>query len=869
MESKEPITNLTFQTAGIKYEHFNDFNTSYYRHVYLAAYKKIDDIIEKYDKLVQQEPLGAARRYNEFPNVLTFIGKRGTGKTSSMLSFMESLKNYQDITSGQKTDDMFYCLKEQNVLFTCLDCIDSSLLEKGEDIFQMVLAQMYQKFQDIHDKQNLSLTEENEFGYPARELQQKFEELYRTTCILEQMADSNVRAGESYMSSLRTLSSSQKLREKFEKLVLEYLSIIRNRRQSYTRGVKHHFLVITLDDIDLNIQNGFSMLEKIHRYLMIPHIIVLLSLDYNQMLKICMKNFYKVLPKVDIALKTGLEYVRGVSVDYLDKVLPIHYRIYMPEMSNRYATYSIDQKHMPGGAKTYLLVSLFQKSGVLFDSQGLQRHFYEPKSMRVLAGFLMSINHLEHLSPINLSKMDEESATAFYHICEHNHQFLRSDLGTRMAMEQITDESERTFLELVMKSGVHRSLELAIDFIRKILVKSRESSESISEEYNYGILVNMIYRLIRLDGGIHKPLANFLLVYFSYEFTRTYLYEKIQIKDSVHQIAKDGSIKKLIADSITGNWSSDMLPAINIPEASNTTTSERGIEAGYNWLKPLPTILEKGVNGGNSWLKPLPNFKKINLSKNLPMTRWFHIALPPKSEPQDKLTNKLQNIILHIEMLFLSLNCFKIIGDAGDKWGFEIAERPLKDNSSLSVPLFNRKLKRGGCTTAITARFDIFNFVESSMKGYKAIQDLENAILNTFVTYYDNKIQKKKLQEPLLASQYKKWEETFQDNIALPIYHFDLMYNILKRTRRNAIEQNPDAIEKKDLFTYIQKIYDDIANQLQEQINFYSLSVSTDDDILKQCAKFRKCPYINYFLEKRNFQSKQAFFTELAATLLE
>lgn len=850
MEKKEPITNLTFQTAGIKYEHFNDFNTSYYRHVYLAAYKRIDDIIEKYDTVVHQEPFGTARRYNEVPNVLTFIGKRGTGKTSSMLSFMESLKNYDDITSGQKTDDMFYCLKERDVLFTCLDCIDSSLLENGEDIFQMVLAQMYQKFQDIYDKQNSSLTEENEFGYPARELQQKFEELYRTTCVLEQMAHSNVRAGESYMSSLRTLSSSQKLREKFEKLILEYLSIIRSKRQ-YTSNIKHHFLVITLDDIDLNIQNGFFMLEKIHRYLMIPHIIVLLSLDYNQMLKICMKNFFKVLPEVDTALETGLEYVRSVSVDYLDKVLPIHYRIYMPEMNNRYVTYSIDQKHMPGGTKAFLLVSLFQKSGVLFDSQGLQRHFYEPKSMRVLAGFLMGINHLEDLSPINLSKMDDESATAFYHICEHNHQFLRSDLATRMAMEQITDESERTFLELVMNSGVHRSLELAIDFIRKILVQSEESVDHISEEYNYGILVNMIYRLIRLDGGIHKPLANFLLVYFSYEFTRTYLYEKFQIKDDIHQIVKDGSIKKLIADSIAGTWSSDMLPIIKIPEATNTTTSERGIEGGYDWISQLPIS------------------KKINLSKNLPMTKWFRIGLPSKSEAEETLNSELQNIILYIEILFLSLNCFKTIGDASDKWGFGITEEPSKNAPSIPVLLFYRKLKKGGQTTAITARFDIFNFVESSMKGSKLIQDLENAILNAFVTYYDGKITKKKLQEPLLASQYKKWEETYHDNIALPVYHFDLMYNILKRARRNAKEQNPEAIEKKDLFTYIQKIYEDIASQLQEQVNFYSSSVSINDDILKQYAKFRKCPYINYFLEKRNFQNKQAFFTKLASTLLE
>ena len=60
-----------------------------------------------------------------------------------------------------------------------------------------------------------------------------------------------------------------------------------------------HYVVIAIDDIDLNIQHSFSMLEKIHRYCTVPNVIVLLALDIQQMLSIVTRHFYEVVPKVN------------------------------------------------------------------------------------------------------------------------------------------------------------------------------------------------------------------------------------------------------------------------------------------------------------------------------------------------------------------------------------------------------------------------------------------------------------------------------------------------------------------------------------------------------------------------------------------
>lgn len=64
-----------------------------------------------------------------------------------------------------------------------------------------------------------------------------------------------------------------------------------------------HFLVITIDDLDLNTDVGFEMLELIHRYMMVP-----------QADKIFVEN------KKDID---------RLSRDFINKILLFNTRIYM------------------------------------------------------------------------------------------------------------------------------------------------------------------------------------------------------------------------------------------------------------------------------------------------------------------------------------------------------------------------------------------------------------------------------------------------------------------------------------------------------------------------------------------------------------
>lgn len=95
--------------------------------------------------------------YKSAPNnIITFVGRRGTGKSSAMQSFMHALLNN---TKNPEREAREYTIYDNSrnpkpVQFIGIDWIVASLLEKGEDIFEVILAKMLKVFlEDIESEQ--------------------------------------------------------------------------------------------------------------------------------------------------------------------------------------------------------------------------------------------------------------------------------------------------------------------------------------------------------------------------------------------------------------------------------------------------------------------------------------------------------------------------------------------------------------------------------------------------------------------------------------------------------------------------------------------------------------------------------------------
>lgn len=110
---------------------------SYFNDEYIHAFQVVQGII---DRNFSRNPSSEMKIHNIVP----FIGKRGSGKTSAMMSFSGILaRYYKEQNSFEHYPYVFKNPKgeEEKVRFFCIDCIDGSLLEKGEDIFKLILAQ--------------------------------------------------------------------------------------------------------------------------------------------------------------------------------------------------------------------------------------------------------------------------------------------------------------------------------------------------------------------------------------------------------------------------------------------------------------------------------------------------------------------------------------------------------------------------------------------------------------------------------------------------------------------------------------------------------------------------------------------------------
>ena len=544
--------------TGNWYETYKEFGESRFCNVYKNASRKLYDIISRNEEEWQESKI----KYKEISNILSFVGKRGTGKTSVMSSFAENL-NYL----GRIGDDGF---KEfsQKAEFFCLGCIDCSLMEAGEDIFKSVLARMYQEYQILLNDSERERKNDWTLDFQTREINRKFEALYKALCTLETMSKNTLQSGESYMSSLSNLSSSQRIREQFEELVDEYLDALR-RRGTYNRIENPRYLVVVVDDIDLNIENGFAMLERIHRYMMVSNIVVMLSLDYEQMLSICMNYFYKVLPRVDNALNEGLPGVKAVAIDYLDKVLPPAYRIEMPDFEDAFYPFDVLENQRE---KREMLSLILKKTSIAYDINGLKRHFFQSKSARIFANRMITLQNMDSLQEYILEngdeiKTDKNKNRKFCEICDINLSFLKAEIKTRTNIDVKLTREQKELLEKILQMDVRRSIEKIYNYCMYQLDKDYDAEV----EVNYGKLVNVLYDLGRTSKGDYNAFIQCIFAYLTYEMTRKYLYEKYEMNEKYDNDTEcshsSDALKEIIGDSIAGEWTKYFLPELIIQES--------------------------------------------------------------------------------------------------------------------------------------------------------------------------------------------------------------------------------------------------------------------------------------------------------------
>ena len=272
-----------------------DFDKSMFYAQYNKAYDILKDMMDRNMEIIRTEE----KTITMTPNIIAFCGDRGEGKTSCMESFTQKIKH--DITLSLEF----------------MELIDPAFFDNNHNVVELILGLLYKNFvekeKDIEEHKEVWDNEKNEEKTAlARELSTLFQ---RARLCLRNMAEGKERMFDP-LEQLSVMMSGMSLHERIEELFAKYLEWCKNKE----------CLIIRIDDIDLNMEGAYEMLEALRIYLNNPRCIILMSAKIDQLQKVVAEGLTKQMKdpeKFD---------TNAMALRYIIKVIPIGRQVNMPKV---------------------------------------------------------------------------------------------------------------------------------------------------------------------------------------------------------------------------------------------------------------------------------------------------------------------------------------------------------------------------------------------------------------------------------------------------------------------------------------------------------------------------------------------------------
>ena len=812
---KKEVCLVLDSSYKIKYESISEFENSLFSEVYAKAVQIIQEIQKKNSEYHTKSPFGNERRNNEqIYNTLSFIGGRGTGKTSAMLSFYEYLKDYSRLIQNPNTINQVFQMKP--AYFTAIDHIDAGLLENEEDLIEIILARMLHKLSAVEN----SIIKDHEYEYMRREFHIELRQVYKNLKNLKQKQNNTYWTGETSLDDLLQLSVSYNLRESMKRIVEQYLGLIRYKDSSGI-DLKQHYLVIAVDDIDMLVGKGYQMLEQVRRYLMIPNVIVLLSFDYKQLLSICETHYRREFSDhymEEMAQSGGdsLNWPERLSKSYLEKVIPDGMRIQMPSILGLHqirpqTLYIVPTKQEGESNKNRLsiweFISLKLARGLniyCYKING-QKHFLEPRSLRNLSNYCHELGGLnEDIQFFNIPK-DEAVAESQLEHFEQNYRWILENLQYRVyKMSEIPQQLKELF-EGMQTDSLENQLWEITNEIREYVLWLKEDDDRYFEEIqgpqadsNLGVLLNFLYEYS--DMLPDPDFSALLLVYFSVIISGKLYYDRLNAKETDWELAA----QSLGLSDGFGSWDEIFL---NWDKISSGNKSEGAINYRVGVLND--------VSVGNA----------IDIKLKLPLS----------DENVQENTEALHN--LELNLLFFRSFRWK---DTHTKHDI-----PEYDWSGSENELILGKPKNGYHTT-----YRISNFIPNIYKYDQYWDKLHDSILSAYTPQNSNWPSKEELENWFnmhsIKHDFQKWEEEYGTRMVIPVQNLEFLYSLLQKI----MVQKPKITDLKQTQRHLKQYFQSIEEELQNQTDYYAniFKGSNLDEFPKFPEIFKECPLIKKIL---------------------
>ncbi len=389
---------LLDQPLKIKVETRHEFKDSLFKEVYNEAAENVFSIIQ--NSKSKDLEIKFYNDVNDYNNIIAFTGDRGVGKTSAMISFVNALaglNTHGDDKDNDKTAS-FEKIKKEKSKFTILKVIEPSNFVKGERLFEIVISNMFGHIKEIFEQSSRAV-DKNEINEIYGLMDEVFSSLRVMYSDKRDILGKQIDIG-SGLEALEQLSVREKLKSSFNRLVDKYLKLYNTyelNKGKDDESYKNTFLVIPIDDLDMNMENGYEMAEEIRKYLVTKNVIVTMAINVGQFTKIVQQEYTRSL-KLLVDKNLLNNDPSDMAAKYITKLIPTNRRIVLPSFDiHNIANITIECKTESDDTKTEViyLVDYFLKK--IYKTTGIMLIKNDSKSHEIIPANLRELNYLNHL----------------------------------------------------------------------------------------------------------------------------------------------------------------------------------------------------------------------------------------------------------------------------------------------------------------------------------------------------------------------------------------------------------------------------------------------------------------------------------------
>lgn len=390
--------------------------------IFSNQYHKALHVIDSY-LLHRPKDSESSNDYNS--NVFAFIGERGSGKTSCMVSVSEYLKT-------NAVANTYPRIKENH--FISLRLIDPTFFsDEKESIVGHVMSQLLQLFKNLREEKK-----RNNGDYNQQQVDALVDMFHEVASNIECLRNNRALTPDD-LEYLNQLSSAVDLKNNIRRLLKKLLDF---------NGTPNAIIVIPIDDIDMNKNGVTKMVEDIRKYLSNEFLLIMVAVHLSQLTLIEKQEYYGQYKTLLEKSQIRPNRIDKMTEKFLDKFLPQAHRILMPD-GNYYLgapMYIVEDDKEPlkyASVRQGVCELIFSKTRYLFYNSNDTASRIIPRNLRDLRHLIGLLYNMADYDK-NAARNQGNDASGLY-----NKALFKEYLFGSWSRENLEEEMRQDLLNLL------------------------------------------------------------------------------------------------------------------------------------------------------------------------------------------------------------------------------------------------------------------------------------------------------------------------------------------------------------------------------------------------------------------------------------